>query len=155
MTIDWEIPIVRLVLGAALLLAAACQQGPATNAVDAVGANDAAANGPAANQSASGAGTGTVPHPVTMERDPANQTGPVARAIDADFPEPCQAYVRDTQACIDALDGAEVTARTRELRLQLHSNRSTWLRVQDRAGLISICRDNLGMLRERRREYRC
>lgn len=155
MTIDRGMPFVRLVLGGALLLAAACQQGPATNAVDAVGANGAAANGAAANQTASGAGTGAGPHPVTMEPDPANQTGPVARAVDADFPEPCQAYARDTQACIDALEGPEAAARTRELRLQLHSNRGTWLRVQDRAGLTSICRDNLGMLRAQRRGYRC
>lgn len=150
MTIDREMPFVRLVLGGALLLAAACRQGPATNAVDAVGAN-----GAAANQIAGGAGTGAGPHPVTMEPDPANQTGPVVRAVDTDFPEPCQAFVRATQACIDALEGPEAAARTRELRLQLHSNRGIWLRVQDRAGLTSICRDNLGMLRERRREYRC
>lgn len=151
MTADRGFPFVRLAAGGALLLAVACQQHPAT---DVAGANSAAPNA-TTNQNASGAGTGAGPHPVTMEPDPANQTGPVVRAVDADFPEPCQTFVRETQACIDALAGPETLARTRELRLRLHSNRSTWLRVQDRAGLTSICRDDLGMLRERRRDYGC
>lgn len=155
MTIERRMPFVPLVLGGVIFLASACQQGPATNAADPVAANGAAANSAEVSQNASSAGYGGAPHPVTMEPDPANQTGPVARAVDADFPEPCQAYVRDIQACIDVLDGPEAAARTRELRLQLHSNRAIWLRVQDRAGLTNICRDNVGMLRERRREYRC
>jgi hypothetical protein len=137
----------RLGVAGAALIAAACQQVPA--AKDANGADAGQTPG---NAAAAAPGE---PHPVTMEPDPANQTGPVARSVDADFPEPCQAYVRETQACLDALAGSGAVARTRELRLQLHSNRGTWLRVQDRSGLTNICRDNLGMLRETRTEYRC
>ena len=100
MTIDREVPFVRLALGAGLLLAVACQ-GPASNDANAVGANGAAASQVA----------GPAPDPVTMEPDPANQTGPVARAVDAGFPEPCQAYVREIQACIDTLTGPAAAAR--------------------------------------------
>jgi hypothetical protein len=128
--------------GAALIVAA-CQQGPAGN-----GGNEAEAE--AGNQAPAGGTSAGVPppHPVTMEPDPANQTSPVARNVDAGFPEPCQAYVRDVQACLDRL-GPAPTERTREIRLQLHSDRGTWSRVQDRDGLTNICRDHRGMLREK------
>ena len=137
-------------LGAAsaALLVAACQQGPAGN-----GGNNAATVDNQAPTNMTGAGT-PPPDPVTMEPDPANQTNAVARSIDAGFPEPCQAYVREIQECLNAL-GPEPTARTREIRLLLHSNRGTWTRVQDRSGLTSICRDQRGMLREKRAELHC
>ena len=143
--IDRRKKLARLTLGGALFMAAACGQGPANDVVNAGGEN-----GAAANQTASAA-----PHPVTMEPDPANQTTPVARSVDAGFPEPCQAYVREIQACLDTLDGPEAAARRREIRLLLHGNRGTWLSVRDREGLIAICRDQRGMLREKRREYSC
>jgi hypothetical protein len=131
--------------GVALILAA-CQQGPANNTADAAANNEAPANMTAAGV--------PPPHPVTMEPDPANQTTPVARDVDATFPEPCQAYVRDVQTCLDRL-GPTPTERTREIRLQLHSDRGTWTRVQDRAGLTNICRDHRGMLRERLARLGC
>lgn len=137
--------------GAALIVAA-CQQGPAGN-----GGNDGNdADAAAGNQApANGAATGTPPpHPVTMEPDPANQTNPVARAVDASFPEPCQAYIREVQACLDRL-GPTPTAQTRELRLLLHGDRGTWTRVQDRDGLTNICRDHRGMLREKLPRFGC
>ena len=137
----------RLGVAGAALIAAACQQSPVANDTEAAAADQAPGNAAAAAPKA--------PHPVTMEPDPANQIGPVVRSVDADFPEPCQAYVREIQACIDALAGPEAAGRTRELRLQLHSNRGIWLSVQDRSGLTNICRDHRGMLRERRAEYRC
>ena len=145
MMTDRQKYLAGLALGGALLLAAACQQGPANNGVTA----DGTAN-MAANQTASSA-----PHPVTMEPDPANQTTPVARPVDASFPEPCQAYVREIQECLDALQGPEAVTRKREIRLLLHSNRGTWTRVRDPEALIAICRDQRGMLRTQRREYQC
>ena len=136
---------VRLALGGALFMAAACGQGPANNAVTAD-----SANGATANQTAS-----PTPHPLTMEPDPANQTTPVARSVDAGFPEPCQAYVREIQACLDTLQGPMAAERRREIRLLLHGNRGTWLSVREPEALIAICRDQRGMLREKRRELGC
>jgi hypothetical protein len=130
------------VAGAALILAA-CQQGAGNNGAD-NGAAEANNQAPA-NMTAAGT---PPPDPVTMEPDPANQTNAVARAIDANFPEPCQTYIREVQACLDRL-GPTPTAQTRELRLLLHSDRSTWARVQDRDGLTNICRDHRGMMREK------
>jgi hypothetical protein len=134
------------VAGAALIVAA-CQQGPAGNGGNGAGDNQAPANAAAAAPE--------VPNPVTMEPDPANNSAPVSRSVDAGFPEPCQAYVREIQECLDALSGPRATERSRELRLDVHSHRGTWLRVQDRAGLTNICRDQRGMLREKRADYHC
>lgn len=141
-------PGLAVAIAALLVACQPAQESQDANAADAEPAADAASNDTAAAAPA-------VPHPVTMEPDPANQTGPVARDVDADFPEPCQAYVRETQACLGALDGPEAVTRSRALRLELHSHRGTWLRVGDRSGLTNICRDHLGMLRETRREFAC
>ena len=89
-------------LASAVLLTTACGQRPAANTAAEPGA---AANGAAANQAAVAP---TAPHPVTMEPDPANQTGPVARAVDADFPEPSLQDLRSGRLVCSALNKVDV-----------------------------------------------
>ena len=126
-------------IGAAL--AAACQQDPGQ-------AGNAEGDGPgnAANVQA------PAPAPAV---DPADQTGPVTLATDAGLPEPCQTVVRETQACIDHLSGAQAGFREGWLRTMLHSSRQTWASAQDDSYRGPVCEQDIRTLHQRTAEWGC
>jgi len=124
----------------------ACQQSAGNN-VAAGNAMPANAGAPAGNIAQSST-NGAVP-------DPAAQTGPVALASDATLPAPCQTVVRETQACIDNLSGAQAAFREEWLRVGLDSSRRTWASAQDDSYRGPVCEQDLRTLRQRVAPWDC
>jgi hypothetical protein len=123
------------------VVTAACQQGPGQ-----AGNAQGEAPGNAANAQASAPPSAP---------DPADQTGPVALASDAGLPEPCRTVVRETQACIDNLSGAQAGFREGWVRTSLASSRRTWASAQDDSYRGPVCEQDLRTLRQRAADWGC
>lgn len=132
------------------VLTAACQQGPgqAGNAQGEAPGNVSNASNASSASNAQASAPPSAP-------DPADQTGPVALASDAGLPQPCQSVVRETQACIDNLSGAQAGFREGWIRTSLASSRQTWASAQDDSYRGPVCEQDLRTLRQRTAEWGC
>jgi len=138
-----------LLAGAAFAVSG-CQQGADT-------ATNASANTTATNSaSIAPAPAAPTPAPAPATPDPAEATGPLAQASDADLPEPCQAYIRGLQACLDRLTEPDEAFRAGWVRTSADSRRRTWALAQDDIYRARICAADLESLpADTRTRFQC
>jgi len=143
--------IVKQVVAAGLIFIAlsACQQNAGNVAGNSVVGNSATNSSTATNLR--NASTSATPPP----EDSTAQTGPVALASDASLPAPCQTVVREIQACIDNLSGAQAAFREEWLRSMVASSRRSWATAYDDSYRGRVCEQDLRAVRQRVAGFDC